>query len=237
MQYLKYFLRNVNLLNTILIIIIILLSGYMVYPLIGVNIKLALPVIKKTPTDSEKETIQSQVPSPSDYAIIAEQNVFHPERKIPVMKNDEKPIAQKPDIVLYGTMITDEISLAYIEDKRSPQSTPGRGKRQTVLKKGDTIDGYTLKAIEADKIVMAREDDAVMVYLNDPQKPKTRESLASAIPPAPQQPVPQILQQPQAQQKPAATQAPVLSSEKEKQPLASDKLDSARKAFLDFFKR
>lgn len=236
MRFMNHLLRNVNLLNTILTIFIIMLFSYMVYPLLGLNVKLILPAVKKTMVDSEKEAIQSQVPSPSDYSIIAEQNIFHSERKIPVVKSDEKAITPKPDIVLYGTLITDETSLAYIEDKKSPQITPGRGKRQTVLKKGDTFGGYAIKTIEADKIVMIREDDTMIVYLYDPQKPKTRESLASAIPPppAPQQPAHTPVQTPAAQQRQAVKEP---APPAEKQALPQEKVDDAKKAFFDFLKK
>lgn len=239
MQYLKYILANVNLLNIILTVIIVLLLDYMLLPLLGMNIKYTPSSVKKATADAETEQLQSPSPSPSDFAIITEQNLFHPERKIPVVaKTEEKPVIPKPDIMLYGTLITDEISLAYIDDKKAPQSTPGRGKRQTVLKKGDTVGGYILKAIEADKIVMTKEDDTITIYLNDPQKPKTRESLASATPAAPQQPhAPKAIQPPEIQQRQQAVQEPVPTAEKDKQPLTPEKVDSARKAFTDFFKR
>ncbi len=68
--------------------------------------------------------------------MISEQNLFHPERKIPPEKQQEKAVP-KPDLFLYGTLITNDASYAFVEDKKAPYSTAGRGKRQTTLKKGD----------------------------------------------------------------------------------------------------
>ena len=89
---------------------------------------------------------ERQNPSILEFAVIAEKNLFHPDRVIPVEKV-EKPPEPKPDIILYGTIVTDNMAMAYIEDKRREYSTPGRGKRQKVLKKGDTIDGFVVKKI------------------------------------------------------------------------------------------
>jgi hypothetical protein len=69
----------------------------------------------------------------------------------------------KPEFVLYGTLITDDLRLAYMEDLKAPRNSPGRGKRQTALKKGDTLSGFTLKEIEADRIIMARGEESLTV--------------------------------------------------------------------------
>jgi len=181
-------LRNLNLLNIILIAVTIILVNYIVLPVFNINVKYMLPPRKKITVNKEEKIIDKPYTLfDSSYTIIAEENLFHPERKIPVEKKEEQPLP-KPDVVLYGTLITDDISLAYIEDLKAPFSTPGRGKRQTALRKGDIISCFTLKEVEADKIVMVRGDDKMVVLLNDPRKPKTRETSALSTQAAPDKP-------------------------------------------------
>lgn len=170
MGKLRYLFRNINLLNIALIAAIVLLANYTVLPLFSVNIKYALPAPKKTIVDKEEEPAQSQTPSPLDYTIVAEQNLFHPERRIPPEKKEERP---KPEFVLHGTLITDDIKVAYMEDRKSPRTTPGRGKRQSVLSPGDTLSGYTLSEIHHDKVVLIRGEDRVEVSVLD-NKTKAR---------------------------------------------------------------
>lgn len=148
--------------------------NYVVFPQLNIRVNV-LSTPKKILTPKEKEPTESQIPSPTDYMIVGEQNLFHPDRKIPPEKKEEQAMP-RPEFVLYGTLISDDISLAYLEDLKAPRTTPGRGKRQTSLKKGDTMSGYTLNDIEADKIVMAKGDDKIVVYVIDKQKSKTRET-------------------------------------------------------------
>ena len=183
MRNLKYALRNINLINIILIAALILIGNYTVLPIFNLSFKYKLPAVKKIKVDQNEKPVESQIPSPTDYALIAEENLFHPDRKIPVEKKDEK-LLPKPDFVLYGTIITDDLSLAYLEDLKAPRSTPGRGKRQTTLKIGNTLSGFTLKEIETDKVAMVRGDETIIVPLNDPSHPKERkESGITAVTP------------------------------------------------------
>lgn len=78
----------------------------------------------------------------------------------------------KPEFVLYGTLITNDISFAYLEDTKAPRNTPGRGKRQIAMKKGDTLSGFNLKEINVDSIVMARGEEKITIYVYNTQKPK-----------------------------------------------------------------
>ncbi len=208
-----------------LIIAIIMLANYTVLPMFNMSIKYSLPAGKKTKGDTDKKAAEDHIPSPSDYILIAEENLFHPERKIPIDKKDEQPLP-KPEFVLYGTLITDDISLAYLEDLKSQFTSPGRGKRQTALKKGETMSGFALKDIEADKIVMVRGEEKMEVYLNDSQKPKTRETSAPITQVAPRQPAhtPSQLLPASAPQRVSGSQQPVTM------PLRRDTLRSAPEA-------
>jgi hypothetical protein len=85
-------------------------------------------------------------------------------------------------------MLSDDLSLAYLEDLKAPRNTPGRGKRQVALKKGDSLSGFVLKEIETDKITMVRGEEKLIVAMNDPQKAKAREVAAATTAAPPKQP-------------------------------------------------
>jgi len=174
MSNFRYLLKSINLLNITLIIAICFLVRYSFYT--GVNIsesKTLLPAKKILPEEVGK-TEEYQPPSISEFAVIAEQNIFHPERKIPADKISSPPVPP-PEILLYGTLITGGERIAYVEDKKLPYSTPGRGKRQLALRIGNTISGYKLISIEAEKIELVKDEEKMTVYLIDSVKPKTRE--------------------------------------------------------------
>jgi type II secretory pathway component PulC len=119
----------------------------------------------------KKEALpEEKVPVIMDYAVTAEQNLFHPERIIPQEKKKEEP---KPEIVLIGTVITDGITLAYIEDRRKG-STSGNGprKKHHVIRMNDTFQGYKVKEILSDRITLQKGDDRVVALLSERYKKK-----------------------------------------------------------------
>jgi hypothetical protein len=206
-------LSNLSVANIALAAVLIVFANYTFFPMFSKGSKLRLPAPKKqasTPAAAVEKPVDSKSPSPSDFFIIAEQNIFHPERKIPVEKKAEVPLP-KPDFVLYGTLMLDDIRIAYMEDKKAPQNTPTRGKKQIPLRLGEALSGFTLREIDADKVVMVRGTETLAVYLNDASKSKSREGaagipVAQAATPA-QQPQAVIQSTPQQQltpQQPAA---------------------------------
>ena len=240
----KTIIRNINVLNILLISVIIMSISYSLFPLLDIKVKYTLPTPKKTVEDTKEKAVQTQTPSIAEYTMIAEENLFHPERKIPVEKKEEKPLP-KPDFVLYGTLITDDISLAYLEDLKAPQSTPGRGKRQTALRKGDTMSGFTLKEIGPENIVMVRGEEKMIVNLNDSSHPKGREVSAPVTQAAPQPaPAPTRAYQkpPSTSQRVPVSAPPSVTTTEQKQtatkpPMTPERAGRAKKAFSDLFKR
>jgi hypothetical protein len=172
MNKLRYLFKNITLLNVLLAAALAFMAHYTVLPLLNINTKYRLPTQKNIPADLKPAETERQIPSPSDYILISEQNLFHPERRIPPEKKEEAPLP-KPDFVLYGTLIADTTSLAYIEDLKAPRNSAGRGRRQVALKKGDTLSGFTVKEIDTDKIVMVRGEEKMIVPVNDTQRSKT----------------------------------------------------------------
>ena len=169
MRFLRYLYRSVNLLNILIVVAIAGTIFLAIVPLFRMKVKFGLPVVKPKAVEQAQASQEKAAPSPLDYVMIGENNLFHPERRIPPEKKEEKQLP-KPELVLYGTIIHGDTSVAYVEDKKSPKTTPGRGDRQQVAKKGDVFSGFVLKDIEMDKIVLARGEEVMVVHLSDETK-------------------------------------------------------------------
>lgn len=161
--------RNINLLNIVLMATIAAFAAYVLPPILNVQLKYTLPSPKKAAGEKEENPAEAEPPEAMDYMVIAEQNIFHPERKIPVEKKEEKPLP-KPEFVLYGTLITDDTKLAFIDDMKSAQTSPGRGKRQRALNLGSTLSGFVLSEVYQDKVVMVRGEESMEVRVLDSAK-------------------------------------------------------------------
>lgn len=175
-------LSHVNLLNILLAGLLALAAQRTIIPFLSVDVRSVLPAPKKTaapPPSAQEKPAETKNPSPADYVVIAEQNLFHPDRKIPVDKKEAQPLP-KPEFVLYGTVRAGDVNIAYMEDRKHPVSTPTRGKKQIPLQTGQSLSGFTLQTIEADKVVMQRGEEKIVVQLNDSHSPKTRETAAGA---------------------------------------------------------
>ncbi|HET6461867.1 MAG TPA: hypothetical protein VFG29_13895 [Syntrophales bacterium] len=164
MKFVKPILRNVNVLNILLLATAIFLFFEFDYPLLNRQVTVGQIEAKEPAIQNEEKITPETSVSYADFAIIVEKNLFHPERQ---MEKAEKTAVPKPELILYGTLITDDVSIAYVEDKKSPYSTPGRAKRQTALRKGSSIAGYVLREVKPDHIVLVRGDDKLVVKLTD----------------------------------------------------------------------
>lgn len=187
---LKYFLKNINLLNLLLTATIVFFANYTLFLMFVTKMKYTLPSVTKSIFSETEPLDETSPPSSSDYIVVSEDNLFHPERRIPPEKKKEEEVPlPKPEFVLYGTLITPDSSLAYLEDLKAPRNTPGRGKRQTPLKKGDMMSGFILKDVQPDKIVMVRGEEKMLVRVYNPNRVKIPEGSAPGAPShAPQKP-------------------------------------------------
>lgn len=183
---LKYLLKNITIINLLLFAGIGVIFTYAVLPLLNLRLTYTPPQQKQTHGSAGIKHQDFLPPSPADYTLIGEENLFHPERTIPPEKKVE-PELPKPDFILYGTMISDDIAVAYLEDLKVPRTTPGRGKRQLAVKKGDTMSGFTLWEIQADRVVMVRGEENLMVHMMNKQKPKQRDAPTTASRQTPEQ--------------------------------------------------
>jgi hypothetical protein len=128
-------------------------------------------------------------------------------------------------------LITDEKRVAYIEDKKNPYSTPGRGKRQVTVNEGDMIAGYKLAKVNAESILLVHGEDKIIVTLSAQKERNPGEANVKATSPGtmpystsgqtpstfqpqgrPMQPIPARPTQPNMPQQPPTLGRPTLNS-------------------------
>lgn len=155
-------------------------NKYLFGPMFGVDLA-AVELKKAEELAGEQHAAEkAAVPPLQDYLVIADQNLFHPERRIPPLKTEKE--IPRPEFVLYGTLVSDDISIAYLGDKKAPRSTTGRGARQTSVQVGGVMSGYTLKEVLHDRVVMVRGDDRIEVRVIAPGGKKERGGTAASSP-------------------------------------------------------
>jgi translation initiation factor IF-2 len=105
-------------------------------------------------------------PAPAGaYAAVASRNLFSPTRtEAPVAPVASRPAATLPKPTLHGVVLRDGTPVAYLEDPTT--------KRVAGYRLGDSVAGGTVKAINADHVVLNRPEGALDVRLRDPSKPK-----------------------------------------------------------------
>jgi len=180
MHVMKPVLKNLTVLNGFLSAVIALWIFLLVVPFVNMDIKITAARANKLALGTKTASTESTTPALVDYTLISELNLFHPDRKIPPEKADEKAVP-RPEIVLYGTLLTNDVSIAYIEDKKSPRTSPGRGKRQIAVEKGYNLNGYILKEIKPDNIVFVKGDERLLVRLEDGDKRRDAETVKSPM--------------------------------------------------------
>lgn len=209
-------MRQITVLNCIMLVSILAFAYFLLVPIFTVEVRVPSPLSAAVTADEPKKeqaAEQNVNPNPlQDYAVISEMNLFHPDRIIPVEKKGDV-IIPRPEFVLYGTLIADNVRIAYLSDKKAPRTTPGRGNRQVGLKIGETLSGYSLKEVLPDSVVLRRGDDTIELKVISPENRKDRDlagGVAPAIPggraaqptmpsPSGQQALPQLQTMPQVQ--------------------------------------
>jgi hypothetical protein len=206
MVLIRYLAKSVSLLNVLLGALIAAILTYALFPLFSATIPFKPVAGTSGQTGAADKAQPVQVPSPSEYAVIAENNLFHPDRKIPPEKKEVKQLA-KPELALHGTVIAGDVSVAYVDDKQAPYSTPGRGKRLRALKIGDVINGFVLKEIEAHRITLVRNEETMTVSLDTAKVRSDEGGRGQPVPPAAQRPTLSTLPPSRAVTPPAAPPA------------------------------
>lgn len=170
MIMMRYILRSLNVLNGLLLAAIAAFVYFAVIPVLNPAARMSLPAVKGPWAPSVMKAEPYRTLAPGEYALVSDQTLFHPERKIPPEKPVDRAVP-KPDLFLHGTLITGEGSFAFVEDRKAtPSPGGGRDKRQLTLRKGATLGGYLLSEVQADRIVLVKGEDRVVVMLNDGAK-------------------------------------------------------------------
>ena len=103
-------LRQLNLLNFIILSSIIAFGYFFLLPIFTVEVK--LPAASGILLEAEGKTggsfLQLVTPPLQEYAVIADKNLFHPDRIIPPEKKAEI-VVPRPEFALYGTLISDNV--------------------------------------------------------------------------------------------------------------------------------
>ena len=134
------------------------------------------------------------------YILIAEKNIFSPERKDfpiinPPMAGAAAEAAKKPPvrpkIILYGVTIQGEYQAASLANPGRPLQ---KGERETyTVKLGERIGEYKLAKVSSDRISLEAEGDSFEVLLYDSTLPKKRMDVRTEAKPTPvisTQPIP-----------------------------------------------
>jgi hypothetical protein len=132
--------------------------------------------IRKAETKTEGSSIlggQKETGSVASYIMIAEKNIFSPERKeFSITGIDQSKPMMRPQIILYGVTISKDYESATIVNPGRPLR---KGEREmTTLKIGDRVGEYKLAKILPDRITMEAGEDSFEVLLFDSSMPKKR---------------------------------------------------------------
>ncbi|NIO15664.1 MAG: hypothetical protein GTN70_01460 [Deltaproteobacteria bacterium] len=170
MPALRYILRNITPLNVFLVVVMAA-AAFALYPSLKKRGTIEMPA-PEAQGESPRDVISFDAPADlSDYTVVGELNLFHPDRKPPPPEEAVEVVqAPLPDVefTLYGTLVTDDVTLAFVEERSSRRRARGRRKRISVLRVGDTISGYVLKIIEPDRVIMVRGEEEMAVPLYNP---------------------------------------------------------------------
>jgi hypothetical protein len=115
--------------------------------------------------------------------VIAEKNIFNPDRKeFPQLPQEQVKPMVRPQVILYGVMITDDYQTASVVNPGRPLH---KGEREIkTVKLGDQMGDYKLTKILPDRITLEAKEDSFEVLLFDPRFPKRRTEMKTTTKPA-----------------------------------------------------
>ncbi|MBF0539498.1 MAG: hypothetical protein HQL03_14730 [Nitrospirae bacterium] len=116
------------------------------------------------------------------YMLITDKNLFHQDRKLVLPPKTPEVAIPPPDFTVYGILMYPNATTVYVEDKKNPYSTPGRGTRQRRLHQGDTISGYTLQTITPEYVEFVSGEKTLRYMVVDHSKNKPRAGIPPATP-------------------------------------------------------
>jgi hypothetical protein len=170
MNFLKKIKISMTPLNIILSAVIIVSLCYTIFYMVQMVSGVELPSIPDSYVEDQvKKSFEiGKYRTKYEYSKM-EKNLFHPERKV-VKRIPLETSIQAPQITLYGTFISPELKMAYLDDLNSPYSNNSGVPRQRAFKKGDIISGFVLKEIYPERIVLVRNDEKITIHLKRNEK-------------------------------------------------------------------
>ena len=109
-----------------------------------------------------------------------ENNLFHPDRKM--LKRVALSSVHQPRMILYGTFITQDLQMAYLEDLESPHISNSGVRRQQALMKGDAISGFVLQDIRQDKVLLVRDQEKIWIRIDEKKPPRGNDVTGQELP-------------------------------------------------------
>lgn len=153
---------------------------------------------RKPPAPAVTPAAEPRQPLAS-YAPVAARNLFSPSRTEGAAPGGAQQAAGRP--FLYGIVISDDLSIAYLEDPAS--------KKVSGYRIGDPVAGGTLSRIAPDHVVLKRPEGPVDVPLRDPAKPRPPVAEAG-VPGVPGQPAAALPRPVAMPALPSSVEAPVV---------------------------
>ncbi|MDM8522737.1 hypothetical protein QUF80_05130 [Desulfococcaceae bacterium HSG8] len=132
-----------------------------------------------------KKSVNRRMPSETAYNVVADRNLFSPDRAEFIPEEPESEPEVKPlrvsgkKITLYGVILTDHYQSALIDN---PLRGPDERKNKWV-KTGDTIGELEVAEIRKGSILLTEGDDTYEIPLYDKTKPKRQGKIKKASKP------------------------------------------------------
>jgi hypothetical protein len=121
--------------------------------------------VAPTPPPSPPAAVTGSPPAAAGgWGIIASRNLFSPSRSETPVTAAPGTAPTQPRPHLYGVVVRDQDSVAYLEDPLT--------RRVSAYRVGDTVAGATVESIAPDQVVLGRGEGQLRVRLHDPTKPR-----------------------------------------------------------------
>ncbi len=149
------------------------------------NLTLDKRAAKKPVPRAENSPAMGVVKNPTSaasYNLIAEKNIFSPERKDFQRTGPGSALntVARPQVILYGVTIAGNYQSASLVN---PGRSLKKGERDLMtLKLGEQIGEYKLTKVLSDRITLEAQGDSFEVLLYDPKVPKKREGGPPGVP-------------------------------------------------------
>lgn len=133
------------------------------------------PISTEAMQGAETSGSATAPPPESRFEVIALRPLFNPDRlpaKAEVAPAPETGSDSLPDLVATGIIMAGEDSVAILE----PSRLGSKGQR-LMLRKGDTVQGWTVEAIEADRITLSKGEESGQILLKKDESPAPRQPI------------------------------------------------------------